>query len=210
MKVTRGKQIGHDEDMYLMVRAAAGDKVAYERLYRKYFPFITNYFKSFCLYPDSVSDLTQEVFSRIWQSRQRYQPRATFKAYIYGVARKVLLKERTRLAKTTALNQARLEGHSQTLAGASSDPEFQARQTESKETIKQLIVQLTAKQKEALKLFYSKEMSLQEAARHADCSVEAFRSRVRQAREQLRRLLRHREPAQKPFGTSISKKNVSP
>jgi RNA polymerase sigma-70 factor (ECF subfamily) len=206
MKVTRGKQTGHDEDMYLMVRAATGDRLAYERLYRKYFPVVTNYFASFCLYPDSVSDLTQEVFSSIWQSRQRYQPRATFKAYIYGVARKVLLKERTRLAKATALNQARLAGHSQTLRGASSDPEFQARQTESKETIKRVLVQLTAKQKEALKLFYSKEMSLHEAARHADCSVEAFRSRVRQAREQLRRLLRYHEPTQKRFGGSVSKK----
>jgi RNA polymerase sigma-70 factor (ECF subfamily) len=198
MKVTRAKQIGHEEDMYLMVRVAAGDRLAYERLYRKYFPVITNYFASFCLPLDSVNELTQEVFSRIWQSRQRYQPTAPFKAYIYGVARKVLLKERTRLAKATALSQPRLEGHSQTLAGASSDPESQTIQTEFKETIKQLIVQLTAKQKEALKLFYSKEMSLQEAARHADCSVEAFRSRLRQAREQLRRLRRSkRRPIQR-------------
>jgi len=207
MKVTRAKQIGHDEDMHLMVRVAAGDGLAYERLYRKYFPFVTSYFARSGLSADLGNDLTQEVFSRIWQSRQKYQPTAPFKAYIYGVARKVLLKERTRLAKATPLSQARLEGHNLALAAASPDPELQAERTESRETIRQLIVQLTAKQKEALKLFYSKEMSLQEAARGADCSVEAFRSRVRQAREQLRRLLRHREPVQTPSAGRPVKKS---
>lgn len=87
-----------------MLMAARDDKTAYGKLYRKYFPVVTNYIMSRNGQCESPEDLAQEVFVRVWQNRARYRPDATVKTFLFGYAKNVLHEKQSLDSKKTALD----------------------------------------------------------------------------------------------------------
>jgi RNA polymerase sigma-70 factor (ECF subfamily) len=184
-----------DEDTRLMVRAAEGDSAAFERLYEKYLPVVTTYLVSLNGCDAAIEDLVQEVFMRLWQNRRQFRGDSTIKTYILGIVKNVLADHQRQLSKQKVAPDGLFLEYVAARSNARSRPDAALRGAEIKRSVEQGILKLTAKQRQAIRLFYYQEMpSLRAMANCANCSIEAFRSCLRQARRNLRQFLSNLEP----------------
>jgi RNA polymerase sigma-70 factor (ECF subfamily) len=171
-----------------MAQVAGGDAHAFAELYKKYAPIITAYVISLKGRRTSLEDIVQEVFARLWQNGKQFRKDSTVKNYLYGIVRNVLADESKRMFKKELVE---LDALLEPLYGAS-EPDPGLGQVEIEDVMEQAISKLTESQKEAIRLFYYQGMtSVEVAAKKANCSAEAFRSRLRRAH---RRLYRHLGP----------------
>ena len=82
-----------DPDVVLMLDFKAGNKSAFEQLMVKYYPRILNFIYRYISQSESVEDLTQEVFIKIYHSASSYEPKSKFQTWVYTIAKNVSLNE---------------------------------------------------------------------------------------------------------------------
>ncbi len=171
-----------------MLSAAKGNPSAFEKLYQIYLPSVCLYLRGLGCPESSVSDMAQEVFTRLWCRRQQLAGKSAFKACALGYANKVFLEEQRRLrrARGLAYRLAQDLPHS-VVDPAGSEPEIA--HTELKQSLDRTITRLTVRHQEAVRLYYAEQMSLEKAARAAGCTPKCFASRLLRARRVLRVLL---------------------
>jgi len=91
-------------DVDLMLRAARhDDREAFAELVRRHQQPLANFFMRSGVY-DSVEDLVQETFIRLFRYRSRYQPRAKFTTFLYLLARQTRIDALRRLKRREALH----------------------------------------------------------------------------------------------------------
>ena len=73
-----------DED--LMMACRRGDMSAFELLVRRYQDPLVNYIHHIINDYHRAEDLAQETFLRVFKSASRYEPRASFKSWLYTIA----------------------------------------------------------------------------------------------------------------------------
>ncbi len=78
-------------DLELMLRVRAGDAASFEVLLRRYRLPMVNFFRRMVRDTALAEDLAQEVFLRIYKSRERYQPEARFTTWLYRIATNLAL-----------------------------------------------------------------------------------------------------------------------
>ena len=79
------------DDRELWTAWAEGDDVAGNRLVERYFPSIHRFFRS--KVGDLADDLAQRTFLAAVQNRERFRGEGSVRGYIYGIARKQLLRD---------------------------------------------------------------------------------------------------------------------
>lgn len=75
----------------LMLEAARGSEAAYETLVRRYQGVLMNLFRGLGAQHDEAEDAVQETFLRIHAYRFRYRPTASFRTFLFTVARRTWL-----------------------------------------------------------------------------------------------------------------------
>src|SRR5215211_5341252 len=80
-------------DESLMQRAAGNDVHAFDALFQRHRRAVFSF--TFRMVGDSpaAEDLTQECFLRVWRARERYQPTAAFRTWLFTIARRLALDE---------------------------------------------------------------------------------------------------------------------
>ena len=74
-------------DEQLLLLLAGSDQQAFTGLYNRYHTGIYNYQLAFVKIPSIAEDLTQEVFLKIWEARNRLKIHTSFASYIYRISR---------------------------------------------------------------------------------------------------------------------------
>ena len=94
-----------DDD--LMRELKDGSHAALEILFERYRPAVWQFFRRRLSDPARAEELAQEVFVALLRNAARYQPRASFRSYLFGVAFKLLLAERRKAVgqRTEPLDQ---------------------------------------------------------------------------------------------------------
>jgi RNA polymerase sigma-70 factor (ECF subfamily) len=82
-----------DEDVRLMLRFREGDRSAFDALFHRYTPRLVSFLTRMVREPDRAEELAQEVFVRIYQARDRYEPKAKFSTWLFGIASNLALNE---------------------------------------------------------------------------------------------------------------------
>jgi RNA polymerase sigma-70 factor, ECF subfamily len=99
-------------DIALMLRVKEGDEGAFLALVRRYQDALFRFFRSMGLTSDA-EDAAQETFVRLYKYRQRYEPRAGLRTFIYLLARQVFVdayRKRQRYDGFLTAFQAEAEG----------------------------------------------------------------------------------------------------
>jgi RNA polymerase sigma-70 factor (ECF subfamily) len=76
------------DDAELLSRWCEGDVLSGDVLLTRHYAAIYRFFRNKA--PDAVDDLTQRTFSACTQGRARFGARASFRTYLFGIARNVL------------------------------------------------------------------------------------------------------------------------
>ena len=77
---------GADSDAEIMLRAKAGDQSAFDYLVQKYRRPIISFMYRMARNTAAAEDLAQEVFLRVYRSRQSYEASAKFTTWLYRIA----------------------------------------------------------------------------------------------------------------------------
>src|SRR2546428_13818811 len=86
-------------DEQLMVQFQEGTPEAFEGLFERYRRPLYGFFRRRLDDMGRAEDLTQETFVVVIRGTQQYEPRATFKTYLYAIATKLLWTERRRVVR---------------------------------------------------------------------------------------------------------------
>jgi RNA polymerase sigma-70 factor, ECF subfamily len=126
-----------------------------------------------------AEELAQETFVAILRSVQRYEPRATFRTYLFGIAYKILANHRRKLDQNSGGAGAGFD-----LPGPSAPGN-----AETGMWVREAIEKLEANDREVLLLREYEELSYEEIAGVLRLPVNTVRSRLFRARLALKEIL---------------------
>lgn len=179
-----------DELLRLMT---AGAEEAFAALYRRYQGRVFRFALLMSGCPATADDVTQEVFLALLREACQYDSsRGALLTYLYGIARKQVLRV---LKRNRPYIQLGDEGNEEELAPvrhliSQDDPLNELSRNEVAGAVRQAVLALPARYREAVVLCDFQEMSYAEAAEALDCSVGTISSRLNRARALLARRLR--------------------
>ncbi|HVR84625.1 MAG TPA: sigma-70 family RNA polymerase sigma factor [Planctomycetota bacterium] len=85
-----------DRETELMLRVKAGDRPAFEELYRLYEKPLTNYLFRLSGNRARAEDLLQDAFLRLWKAAPSYEPSAKVSTYVFRIAHNLFLNDAAR------------------------------------------------------------------------------------------------------------------
>jgi RNA polymerase sigma factor (sigma-70 family) len=171
-------------DTELLTRWRQGDGRAGSELARRHFVAIRTYFVN----KVSVAheDLVQETFTRMLSHSHRFRGDSSFKVYLFGFARLVLLEHFRARQRDQRIEPMATSGIDLGGTGASS----LLGEREQHRLLLDALRRLELRDQELLELYYWQDLSAREIAEHQGVPEPTVRGRVRAA---LKRLARHYE-----------------
>lgn len=182
-------EIQLDKDTRLMQKVADDDTEAFGCLYRKFFPVLGRFLASRNSHYTLADDLIQKIFSRLWEQRKNFRAESSFQTYLFGIAKYTLKEEKRQFGRFAKINPNKHSTFNSNYCDDLSPPETEFYLNELKTAIEKAKAKLTSEQQQALELFHAREIPFYKVSKIVGCSNEALKSRLKRAREQLRKLL---------------------
>ncbi len=133
----------------------------------------------------AAEDITQEVFLTLIRAACRYDPeRGTLNGYLFGIARKLVLRHLERARMDVALDGAGDEGTAPQLA-IHDDPAMAMADRERLEALRLAVHRLPRRYREVVVLCDLEEVDYADAAAILGCPIGTVRSRLHRARALL-------------------------
>ena len=186
--VDRRTGLEERNDEQLMLAYQQGDTRAFETLLTRHEKGVYRF--ALRMLGDSMSaeEVTQESFLRVIQSASRYKAKASFRNYLYRIARNLcldLLRKRPREPRPPDLDVGS-PGTPEGIADANPGPENHVGATQLRRAIRRALATLPADQREAFLLKEVKDMKLQDVAAVTGANLNTVKSRLRYALAHLR------------------------
>ena len=96
-------------DEALMLEFQGGSRAAFEELFARYHKPLHAFFGRRLSNRERAEDLTQETFLAVIRAASRYEPRASVRTYLYGIALKLLAAERRKFLTSSTSGQSATE-----------------------------------------------------------------------------------------------------
>lgn len=168
-----------------MLRVGRGDDLALAALVRRYQTPLLNFFRSMGLH-SGADDAVQETFLRVYRYRDRYEPRAAFRTFIYMIARQV---------SVDAIRKSRRYGDMLNRAAgeAEADPVPGRGRSDRMALAEELLMTLPESMREVVVMSLCQGMKYDEISRALDIPVGTVKSRMFNAMLRLKEALRERK-----------------
>jgi RNA polymerase sigma-70 factor (ECF subfamily) len=167
-----------DSDEALMIEFQRGSRAALEELFARYRDPLFGFFRRRVESRGRAEDLTQEVFVAVMRAQARYEPRATVRTYLFGIALKMAWAERRKPFE----------------AAAEVEPARAASPDEGM-WVRQALAKLDAQEREVLMLREYEQLSYAEIAGLLRIPLNTVRTRLFRSRTALKALLDPKEAA---------------
>jgi RNA polymerase sigma-70 factor, ECF subfamily len=174
-----------ESDDELLLGMHSGDEHAFVTLYRRrqgaIYRFVLHMTGSVAL----AEDVTQEVFLALIRDGCGYDPeRGTLAGYLYGIARKLVLRHAARSRSLVALENEGDDGRVPDTA-VTADPLAELTRRESIDALRKAVQVLPRVYREVVVLCDLEELDYSQAAEALSCPVGTIRSRLHRARALL-------------------------
>lgn len=188
----------NDEELLRLI--GAGDGAAFTTLYRRHQARIYRFALLMSGSSAVAEDVTQEVFLLLIREAHRYDSaRGTLLGYLYGVARKHVLRHHSRAQLHVPLLLEADAGESELPLLAADNPLHDCTRREVIDRVRQAVLTLPPKYREVVVLCDFQEMSYAEAAQALDCALGTVCSRLHRGHALLlERLRAMQQPAAPP------------
>jgi RNA polymerase sigma-70 factor (ECF subfamily) len=168
-------------DLELLDAWIAGDQAAGDELISRHLPAVRRFFDT--KVPHLAEDLAQRTLLACVQGRERFRRDGTFRAYLFGIARRQLLLHLREGTRADALQSFAVAAGPDT----ATTPTGLIAAREEQRLVLRAFEELSEEQQTAVQLFYWEEMTVAEIAIVLELSVTAVTSRLARARESMRR-----------------------
>jgi RNA polymerase sigma-70 factor, ECF subfamily len=185
--MTSPAQLQNLSDEALMLRVRDGDQASFGLLLQRYEKQLINFFyRQFSDY-ELAKDLLMDVFLRIYQAADRYEPRAKFSTYIYQVARNLSINEykKREIRKADSLEDLDENTGLEIADGNLSAVELMERH-ETQRMVQDALTSLSEEHRTILILTEFQELPYDKVAQIMGCSVGTVKSRMFRARQKIK------------------------
>lgn len=180
-------------DRILIEKYLQGDEKSLEELIGRYLPLIYNFSKRYAGNPDNASDITQEVFVKVWKNIKKFDTSKDFKAWIFSIAKNTALDW---FKKKNAIPFSLLKEHHE-------DENFEANivdvdqaamvdrfyQESLYKNLSAATLKLPPKYSSLINLYHNKDLNFREIAATLNESINTVKSRYRRGLILLRKSL---------------------
>ncbi|MGV8135725.1 MAG: RNA polymerase sigma factor [Mangrovibacterium sp.] len=166
---------GHKNDKILWQSIKAGDKQGFNTLFRVYYSELYYYGFKIIPDPDIVKECIQEVFIRVWETRQSLADIENIKAYLIVCVRRMILVQKKKSRSIQTVEVGKFE-NSIFFFDVNEFEKHEEISDELRRVLLNAINSLTVKQRELIMLFFYHELSYSEIADITGVSVEAVRN----------------------------------
>lgn len=175
-----------ETDTGLVRRIAAGDRAAFDRLYRRYERRTLGFAYSFVADRSVADDVLIETMVAVWLGARQFRAGSRVSTWILGIARhKALDAARRATAHQSTLRRVL----DQACDGVVATPADVAQRNEGESAVRRAMVALTAAHQEVLRLAFFEELPYEEIGRRIGVPVNTVKTRIFHAKRQLRREL---------------------
>jgi len=178
-------------DWELMQRVAADDEAAIEELYARFGALVFQAARQVLRSRSETEDAVQEVFVRLWQTADRFDPqRAKLVTWVMLITRRHLidrLRRQSARPERAVLDESRIESNG---AFARADDGLSASEesSESRERLKRQLQRLPELQRTVIERAYLQGFSLREIAAQLDAPLGTIKSALSRGLAKLREL----------------------
>jgi len=167
-------------DEQLMIDLRGGSRGAFEALFERHEEAVWRFYRRRLREPSRAEELLQEVFLAILQNAPRYEPRASFRSYLFGIAFNVLKAERRRSGREPEPMVDEVPG--------------EARDLDAAIWVRCALAALEPDDREIVMLREYEGLSYQEIAALLNLPLNTVRSRLFRARADLKQALSRTSP----------------
>jgi RNA polymerase sigma factor (sigma-70 family) len=172
-----------EDDASLIERTGAGDRAAFEDLYRRFAPVVLGMARRHLSDAGSAEEVTQETFTAVWRSAGRFRPNGgSGSAWIYTIARNAIV-DRARRQPQPVLNAS----HE---ISPEAGPDECAEASWLTWRVQTALLRLPDTERVVLELAYWSGLSQTEISSHLGVPVGTVKTRTRAAFKRLRGLLK--------------------
>ena len=168
------------EDEAIMLEVRAGDVSKLETLFERYNRPLFQFFLHLTAQRAMSEDLVQEVFFRILKYRHTYQPAASFRAWMYQVARNVHHDHAGRHSAEVSLGEEIVE-----FRGSEAPPDRQAQSRQEAVLLRRALAAMPRDKREVLVMSRFLDLKYEEIATVLKCEVGTVKVRVYRALRDL-------------------------
>lgn len=173
------------QDWVLMHRVAAGDQRAVEELYDRFGSLVYKVARQFLPSQAEAEDAVQDVFVRLWQTADRYDPRrAKLVTWVMLIARRHLIDRIRRNAVRPS--EGAMENKDYASAASDAAPERQPQDRERNAMLRQRISELPELQRIVIERAYLQGFTLREVSEQLNAPLGTVKSALSRGLERLR------------------------
>ena len=178
----------HQSDETLILQYKQRDQAAFEALYLRYRNILYRYFIRHCSDNYQAEELYQEVWMKVINSVDRYEPGAKFKTYLFTIAHNALIDfyRKRKPAQVIEFEDAEITEEFTHISTPLALPEDAFTFAQKTKQFMHALNALPANQKEVIILHIEQELSLEEIAVVTQVKTETAKSRLRYAKNKLK------------------------
>ena len=167
----------------LVGRIAAGDRIAFETLYRAYFPRLGRFLQRMTRSTTLIEEIVNDTLLVVWRKADTFNGSSKVSTWIFAIAYRRACKALQALDEPVDTLADDAEGL------ASDRPEWQFARLQLTQAVDAAIATLPLAQRTAFQLTFYHDMSYLEIAEIMACPVNTIKTRLFHARKRLALLL---------------------
>jgi RNA polymerase sigma-70 factor (ECF subfamily) len=186
-----------ERDTELMLRVREGDETSFALLLEKHRNPVIHFLYRMVQNRAVAEELAQEVFLRVYRSRETYEPTAKFTTWLFRITTHLALnhvRDRRKDKLNDSIDEKVEEGAPRQLADREANVEQRMLRDARLSEIRQAIEELPEKQRGAVLMHKYQEMEYAQIAAILGCSESAVKSLLFRAYEALRSRLKQFSP----------------
>lgn len=188
------KNLSHTHDKEVWIQIIQGDELALTELYDQYVDILYNYGQKITPKSEVIEDAIQELLAEIWYRREKLAVPNSVKAYLLHSFRQKLLKQLSQYKRISFTGEYLPTGmdddhqylHTQILSEIES---------EHKVALQRAIATLSRKEREAIALRYTENLSHDEIAKVMALKKQSLYNLLHGAIQKLAKAMREQHPS---------------
>jgi RNA polymerase sigma-70 factor (ECF subfamily) len=171
------------DEARLLGRIVAGDRQAFEQLYRAYFPRLGRFLGRMLRSVPLIEEVINDTMLVVWQKAASYDGSCKVSTWVFAIAYRKALKG-------LRGSDEPLESDAETYpAGPALEPEHVLEGRQLRQVLERALAQLPLAQQVVMVLTYDHEMGYAEIADVVGCPINTVKTRMFHARHKLKEML---------------------
>ena len=166
-------------EVRLLEAIAAGERRAFEALYRAYHPRLTRFLDRMTRRPALVEEVLDDTMLVVWRRADRYNGQSKVSTWIFAIAYRTALKALQRLDEP-------IDDEAEARASAEPGPEQRLGEQQLSALLLRALEALSAPQRAVVELCYFHGAGYREIAEIVDCPIDTVKTRMFHARRRLK------------------------